>query len=784
MSFLPFPAENTSQAVALIKQDGAILHDVVHGDENAEVLTENGLIPSVQKAIQDLNATINASLVAAGWDQVGLFSTGFTFTTPNQVGKDADGNWWRWNGALPKVVSAATLPSSDANYKLVGDGVLRGDLADVDSTVLIGGVPASHIARSIGSTGQRDVASLLASAFPAAKNRCLLQKLRTDYPEFAIYQPISVDGKDWARWLFTNRFNVGAAGATRMIGATLAGLYPSTPISKTAANNVSETTGTAPTVTKTSADGVKVGTWTAPATVLTTTDVSWSATIGDTCTYTITGVERISLRALLAGNGGIGKVTVKTSGIEIDESLYSLPSGHLVSFLASAVSTTTYHMPLAHGLNPASTYTVEVLVDTTNPVSSRVYTAGLLGYDGIEFDAVGIHGTVTDVSLASQTNALSLAPFTTAVYQATNATRVDWRYVQTTSGSIVVLTVYDSVGALVATETLDTYANGSTAKNFKVANNLTKGTYYLHVQNGKTKNAASSGYRYYDFGAIAYDETQAGVLGVDEFDNKDMPLNEQDPNNGTEYMLIGSGNLELAILARKTTDTLGDEEYLGGIHGHETANSIAYKADGATIDFAGAAQFDTFIANRFSIELNTTLGFASDSSAFCDVDYTLSLDARGYGVKTVKTSVADSIIHIDYSIMLNVPSTQAGNQAGQTGGGFEVFSADKNYLINDYDDSSTLIYVEQPSFAFVNDQYSVCVNYTTQPVLPSLFYTADFATSSYKTLVQDRTDRTIKGYTLAFAGNPSTGLDVPAGLSWEHSKVYRIGYSAKSLVGL
>ena len=726
-------------------------------------------------------AAYDAFVLSQGWDQVGTFAAGFTFTSPNQVGQDADGNWWRWNGAFNKVVTAGTLPSSDSNYKLVGDGVLRSDLAAENSSVLISAVPARELANLVQS---RDVASLVSAAFPAANNRCLLQKLRTDYPEFAVYTPLSTDGRDWLRWLFTNRFNVGAAGATRMIGCTLAGLYPATPISKTAANNVSETTGTAATVTKTSADGVKVGTWSTPATVLTTTDVSWSATVGDTCTYTITGVERIALRTLLAGNGGIGKLTITESAVEIPAGNYSLPTGNIFTCLASATSNTTYHIPLAHGLDSSKTYVVEIKVDTTNPGSNRVYTAGLLGYDEIAFNAVGIHGIVTDASLASQTNALSLASFTTAVYQATDATRVDWRYVQTTSGSIVVLTVYDSVGALVATETLDTYATGSTAKNFKVANNLTKGTYYLHVQNGKTKNASSSGYRYYDFGAIAYDETQAGVLGVDEFDNKDMPLNEQDPNNGTEYMLIGSGNLELAILARKTTDILGDEEYLGGIHGHETANSITYKADGATIDFAGAAQFDKFIANRFSVELNTTLVFASDSSAFCDVDYTLSLDARGYGVKTVKTSVADSIIHIDYSIMLNVPSTQASNQAGQTGGGFEVFAADKNYIINDYDDSSTLIYTEQQSLAFVNDIYTACVNYTTKPVLPSLFKTPEFSTDSYQTLVQDRTDRTIKGYTLAFPGVPSTGLTVPSGLVWEHSKVYRIGYAAKTLVGL
>lgn len=64
MSFLPYPAENTSQAIALIKQDGSILHNVVHGDENAEVLTENGLVPSINKVLNDLLATIGAGTAA------------------------------------------------------------------------------------------------------------------------------------------------------------------------------------------------------------------------------------------------------------------------------------------------------------------------------------------------------------------------------------------------------------------------------------------------------------------------------------------------------------------------------------------------------------------------------------------------------------------------------------------------------------------------------------------------------------------------------------------------
>jgi len=94
-------------------------------------------------------AAYDSFVLSQGWDQVGTFAAGFTYTSPNQVGQDSSGNWWRWNGTFPKVVTAGTLPSSDANYKLVGDGVLRNDLAATDSTVQVGGVEAGLTARFV-----------------------------------------------------------------------------------------------------------------------------------------------------------------------------------------------------------------------------------------------------------------------------------------------------------------------------------------------------------------------------------------------------------------------------------------------------------------------------------------------------------------------------------------------------------------------------------------------------------------------------------------------------------
>lgn len=99
-------------------------------------------------------AAYDAFVLSQGWTQVGTFAAGFTFTSPNQVGQDADGNWWRWNGALPKTVTAGTLPSSDANYKLVGDGVLRNDLAN--GTADVGGLTSGETGKRLRKTISAD----------------------------------------------------------------------------------------------------------------------------------------------------------------------------------------------------------------------------------------------------------------------------------------------------------------------------------------------------------------------------------------------------------------------------------------------------------------------------------------------------------------------------------------------------------------------------------------------------------------------------------------------------
>lgn len=61
MSFLPYPPENTTEAIELFKQDVQIAHDIVHGSNTTNVDTEAGLVPSFAKVVKDLTDEVEAA---------------------------------------------------------------------------------------------------------------------------------------------------------------------------------------------------------------------------------------------------------------------------------------------------------------------------------------------------------------------------------------------------------------------------------------------------------------------------------------------------------------------------------------------------------------------------------------------------------------------------------------------------------------------------------------------------------------------------------------------------
>ncbi|MDT3614682.1 hypothetical protein [Cronobacter sakazakii] len=94
--------------------------------------------------IEGLRWLAQQAIAQYGWIPVGTFQAGTTLTLPNQVLKDmTDGEYYRWDGALPKVVPAGSTPASTGGTGVgawisVGDSALRSALASSDGFSLIG----------------------------------------------------------------------------------------------------------------------------------------------------------------------------------------------------------------------------------------------------------------------------------------------------------------------------------------------------------------------------------------------------------------------------------------------------------------------------------------------------------------------------------------------------------------------------------------------------------------------------------------------------------------------
>lgn len=137
--------------------------------------------PQLEIQLQDvaaLQAQFDGALANAGYIPVGTFSAGCTVSQSNGVVSDGSA-YWRWDGALPKTVTAGSspLPVGVGGWFLISDGGLRGDLAGASSTVLVGGIEAKDIARKYAefpTVGDEDIVTL---GFTAA-----LQKALDDAP--------------------------------------------------------------------------------------------------------------------------------------------------------------------------------------------------------------------------------------------------------------------------------------------------------------------------------------------------------------------------------------------------------------------------------------------------------------------------------------------------------------------------------------------------------------------------------------------------------------------------
>jgi hypothetical protein len=85
-----------------------------------------------------------------GYNTKRSFELGNTLSYPNDILlQESSGEWFRWDGTLPKVVPAGSTPESaggigEGKWVSVGDASLRGDLATPDGYKLIGGLPENY----------------------------------------------------------------------------------------------------------------------------------------------------------------------------------------------------------------------------------------------------------------------------------------------------------------------------------------------------------------------------------------------------------------------------------------------------------------------------------------------------------------------------------------------------------------------------------------------------------------------------------------------------------------
>lgn len=625
--------------------------------------------------------------------------------------------------------------------------------------------------------------------FPAPDTlpaQVLLRKLRTDYPEFAVYTPTTADGIHWARWYFTNRFNTGNVGSTRMTRCSPALLYASTPRDPIAENLTTQVQSIAPTATTpTSGASARVGTWTASATVAGVTDTRYSTTVGDYVEYQgviATQGGRLQLRTQQnTTNGGIVDVTVKDgSGTLITDSRLLQPATAGVMTINLKVMTGCYHLPIADGLAPG-TYTVRVTVAASNPASGRAYDCGFETYAGpVPVTTQGQLGTWENRTLVG-TVATNVLPGGVRVYTFTG-TRVAWRFGQSTNSGIANLRVYDSAGVEIAAQyyktasrAFDTYFAANAKSSVAVAAGLPYGNYTIRIETANAKNAASTGYRVYDYGPVAYNENQAGVVGVDEFD--DLGTTDATASNG--IIFIGVGNLELAIKARRPDEPQGSptDAFVGGVHGSETnPANLVLKVSGSTIDFAAGAVNAQWVGSSVGVTFDTNLKLLIDASVFAAATYSFFLDAEGYRTDVGRTYTAASIISEDYSMMLNVPSRQEGTYGAA--GGFETFfafpdsvGASRTFPL--HTDHSNPLPKRLTDSVWFNAGYVISGEQLNWSEIDASFSAPILQSSREKSQVQERTDRTVKNYNRCFPGSPN-GVAVPIGTAGRTKAQYRI----------
>lgn len=108
------------------------------------------------KTLDGLENLYNQAISQVGYITMDSFEDGATLTLPNQVLRyESTGEYYRWDGAFPKVVSAGSTPASTGGISLgawvsVGDASLRQQLSSKLGSLMVGFSRVDDVPRTVG----------------------------------------------------------------------------------------------------------------------------------------------------------------------------------------------------------------------------------------------------------------------------------------------------------------------------------------------------------------------------------------------------------------------------------------------------------------------------------------------------------------------------------------------------------------------------------------------------------------------------------------------------------
>lgn len=563
-----------------------------------------------------------------------------------------------------------------------------------------------------GSAKIRAAVAALQSQRAGAKV-ALVKTSRAATVEFHVYAQMGLNSPKWVRYICSNHSNATSdTGQMRRAIASLALLYqqtksqPPPAIQDTGANNdeldrFARTWATG--------SGSETGSWS--STSLNGFTLRYSTTTGDNVVYTVSGVAMIALRGATTTNGGVVKVEVKQSGVEISSG-YLVPSTggeRLIDMAVSGGDAGLFLIPLAT-LDPAASYTVTLTRHSSSAVGGRSYQAGLAGWDaGWVARAAAYAGIITTTASSRRVR----MPASRVVYKVPG-TRVDFRTRKAADRGIANFELYDAAGTAVTltTSTLDCYSGSTTVVTTTLASGLPQKDYYLHVITSGTKNASSTGYAI-DHAADTYaaagvDELRSGNPSVDTFDILDGPtLGTSAVVGSYDYSGFDASDERVYLTLRKSSEASNLGASVGGVHGNEAiTGSPVFKIDGSVVAFSAASSGTAFVGEVCEVTFQTTLKFPSDASTAGTATYTYTFTPGSYTAVVSDAFSADAKINTFYAWMMTHPSTYSGTSG--IGGGFTTVTTEPRGLFTPNGVTSESTMPRRPTaFAVSNAAYAL-----------------------------------------------------------------------------